>query len=259
MTITQGSLSMVPTGGKGSTHKGKDPTPTSWRLLMADEIPMLALDTAVLAQGTPMRLLCLFCAVWLSACVTVGQDAEKKPKAPEFQGEFAQLVRQPTEQAVNGLLSGNNQTLEAVLTDPNVYTPPVLFALAHQLYQQGEITPALFWFYTAQLRARSDANKSLDPTTQQGVTELSNQFAKDINRYALGHLDELTITVNHVLTWDRQTKRYYDPRWVALHGQEAYTKTTIGFKPQSEWPVIDELTRQGFEKGFQQLLQKIRG
>ena len=118
---------------------------------------------------------------------------------------------------------------------------------------------ALFWFYTAQLRARSDANKSLDPTTQQGVTELSNQFAKDINRYALGHLDELTITVNHVLTWDRQTKRYYDPRWVALHGQEAYTKTTIGFKPQSEWPVIDELTRQGFEKGFQQLLQKIRG
>lgn len=42
-------------------------------------------------------------------------------------------------------------------------------------------------------------------------------------------------------------------------GQEAYTKTTIGFKPQSEWPVIDELTRQGFEKGFQQLLQKIRG
>ncbi len=206
-----------------------------------------------------MRLLCLFCAVWLSACVTVGQDAEKKPKAPEFQGEFAQLVRQPTEQAVNALLSGNNQTLEAVLTDPNVYTPPVLFALAHQLYQQGEITPALFWFYTAQLRARSDANKSLDPTTQQGVTELSNQFAKDINRYALGHLDELTITVNHVLTWDRQTKRYYDPRWVALHGQEAYTKTTIGFKPQSEWPVIDELTRQGFEKGFQQLLQKIRG
>ena len=206
-----------------------------------------------------MRLLCLLCALLLSACVTV--DPNAKPETPklQLQGEFAQLPRYPTERAVNGLLSGDNQIFKEVLTDPNAYTPPVLFALAHQLYQQGEITPALFWYYTAQLRARSDANKSLDPTTQQGVTELSNQFAKDINRYALGHLDELTITVEHVLTWDRQTKRYYDPRWVALHGQEAYTKTTIGFKPQSEWPVIDELTRQGFEKGFQQLLQKIRG
>ncbi len=206
-----------------------------------------------------MRLLCLLCALLLCSCVTVDSDGQNKTPKLQPQGEFAQLPRYPTERAVNGLLSGDNQIFKEVLTDPNAYTPPVLFALAHQLYQQGEITPALFWFYTAQLRARSDANKSLDPTTQQGVTELSNQFAKDINRYALGHLDELTITVNHVLTWDRQTKRYYDPRWVALHGQEAYTKTTIGFKPQSEWPVIDELTRQGFEKGFQQLLQKIRG
>lgn len=204
-----------------------------------------------------MRLLCLFCAVWLSACVTVGQDAEKKPKAPEFQGEFAQLVRQPTEQAVNGLLSGNNQTLEAVLTDPNVYTPPVLFALAHQLYQQGEITPALFWFYTAQLRARSDANKSLDPTTQAGVTELTRKYCDAINRYAHTHPHEVSKAVRMALEWDKQTKRYYNVYWVALYGADSRVKEKVEFKPREQWNQIDEQTRLGFEKGLQQLLDKL--
>ena len=206
-----------------------------------------------------MRLLCLLCALLLCSCVTVDPDGQNKTPKLQPQGEFAQLPRYPTERAVNALLSGDNQIFKEVLTDPNAYTPPVLFALAHQLYQQGEITPALFWYYTAQLRARSDANKSLDPTTQQGVTELSGQFARDVNRYALGHLDELATTVQHVLEWDRQTTRYYDPRWVVLHGQDAYNKTTIAFKPREEWRQIDELTRQGFEKGFQQLMKKMRG
>ena len=204
-----------------------------------------------------MRLLCLFCAVWLSACVTVGQDAEKKPKAPEFQGEFAQLVRQPTEQAVNGLLSGNNQTLEAVLNDPNVYTPPVLFALAHQLYQQGEITPALFWFYTAQLRARSDANKSLDATTQAGVTQLTEQFGKNINQYAFSHPNEMATAVQRALEWDKQTKRYYNVYWVALYGADSRVKEKVEFRPREQWNQIDEQTRLGFEKGLQQLLDKL--
>ena len=69
----------------------------------------------------------------------------------------------------------------------------------------------------------------------------------------------MSTTVQHVLEWDRQTSRYYDPRWVALHGKDAYSKTTIAFKPREEWRQIDELTRQGFEKGFQQLLKKMRG
>ena len=204
-----------------------------------------------------MRLLCLFCALWLSACVTVGQDAEKKPKAPEFQGEFAQLVRRPTEEAVNGLLSGNNQTLEAVLTDPNVYTPPVLFALAHQLYQQGEITPALFWFYTAQLRARSDANKSLDPTTQAGITELTRKYCETINRYAHSHPHEVSKAVRMALEWDKQTKRYYNVYWVALYGADSRVKEKVEFRPREQWNQIDEQTRLGFEKGLQQLLDKL--
>ena len=211
-----------------------------------------------------MRYL-LLCCLLLTGCITVDPNAERAAeKARQVEndrpkGEFATIPSEKTQRAVLDLQNGNYHTLEAVLTDPNGFEPPVLFALAQQLFDQGEIEPALFWFYTAQLRARSDANKSLDPTTQQGVTELSGQFARDVNRYALGHLDELATTVQHVLVWDRQTTRYYDPRWVALHGQDAYSKTTIAFKPREEWRQIDELTRQGFEKGFQQLMKKMRG
>lgn len=208
-----------------------------------------------------MRLICLLlCALCLTACVTVDKNKTNEDKGPaplDPKGEFATLPFQQTRDTVDSLISGDHQTLERVLTDPNRYTPPVLFALAHRLYQQGDITPAMFWYYTAQLRARSDANKSLDPTTQQGVTELSNQFARNINRYALSHLDELAITMGHVLEWDSRTQRTYDPRWVALHGQDAYSKTQIAFKPKSEWNQIDIVTRAGFQKGFQQMMSRI--
>ena len=203
-----------------------------------------------------MRLLCLLCALLLSACVTVDPKAEQKALQPKLQPVFEALNNEKNQRAIFELQSGSNQALEAVLTDPNSYEPPVLFALAQQLYNHGEITPALFWFYTAQLRARSDANKSQDPTTQQGVTQLSGQYGAEVNRYGLTHLDELKSTINHVLAWDAQSARYYNPRWVALSGADAYTKQEIAFKPQEQWRKIDEETRNGFQQGFEQLLRK---
>ena len=204
-----------------------------------------------------MRLLCLLCALLLCSCVTVDSDGQNKTPKLQPQGEFAQLPRYPTERAVNGLLSGDNQIFKEVLTDPNAYTPPVLFALAHQLYQQGEITPALFWYYTAQLRARSDANKSLDPTTQAGVTELTRKYCDAINRYAHTHPHEVSKAVRMALEWDKQTKRYYNVYWVALYGADSRVKEKVEFKPREQWNQIDEQTRLGFEKGLQQLLDKL--
>ena len=203
-----------------------------------------------------MRLLCLLCALLLSACVTVDPKAEQKAAQPQLQPAYEALNNERNQRAMSGLQSGSNQALEAVLTDPNSYEPPVLFALAQQLYSQGEITPALFWFYTAQLRARSDANKSLDPTVQQGVTQLSSQYGGEISRYGLTHMHELKSVVYHVLEWDAQSRRYYDPRWVALSGADAYTKQEIAFRPQEEWHKIDEETRKGFQQGVEQLLKK---
>ena len=157
------------------------------------------------------------------------------------------------------LQNGNYHTLEAVLTDPNGFEPPVLFALAQQLFDQGEIEPALFWFYTAQLRARSDANKSLDPSVQQGVTKLSEQFGSNISAYALSRPAEMESAMVQALRWDKTAQRRYNPRWVALHGSEVQTSREYAFLPMERWPQIDQLTHREYARGFAKLMVSLRG
>ena len=209
-----------------------------------------------------MRYL-LLCCLLLTGCITVDPNAERAAeKARQVEndrpkGEFATIPSEKTQRAVLDLQNGNYHTLEAVLTDPNGFEPPVLFALAQQLFDQGEIEPALFWFYTAQLRARSDANKSLDPTTQAGITELTRKYCETINRYAHSHPHEVSKAVRMALEWDKQTKRYYNVYWVALYGADSRVKEKVEFRPREQWNQIDEQTRLGFEKGLQQLLDKL--
>ena len=76
----------------------------------------------------------------------------------EPKGEFAQLPFAPTQQMMERLLAGEDKAKQEVLAAPNKVTPPVLFALALLLEQQGDHQGALFWYFTAQLRARSDRN-----------------------------------------------------------------------------------------------------
>ena len=151
---------------------------------------------------------------------------------------------------VRSIKEGNENTFNAVLKSPNDFTPPVLMALADRIYDMGDYRAAMFWFYTAQLWARSDANKSLDPSVKDGVTGLSMQFGQRIGEYAKSHLAELHEAMALVLEWDGMSKRRYEPRWVAILGNDAKTETHIRFRPESEWKKIDADTRDGFEKGY---------
>jgi len=202
-----------------------------------------------------MRLLMLCLCLLLAGCVT---EIDGKPVPPplEPKGEFAQLPFAATQQMMERLLAGEDKAKQEVLAAPNQQTPPVLFALALLLLQQGDQQGALFWYYTAQLRARSDANKSLDPTVSAGVTQLGNQFGAPIEQYAAEHPDMVRYIVPKVLRWDAKVTRQYDARWVALQGQDVRTKTVIAFQPQAKWPEIDRLTRDGFALGFRRAMQK---
>ena len=170
------------------------------------------------------------------------------------QGEFRLLPLETTRRQVDELLQGNVETLVQVQAKPNEVTPPVLFALAYQLYQQQHYHDAMFWFYTAQLRARSDANKSLDTSTQQGVTKLSEQFGAEIPAYALSHPAEMETAMKQVLSWDKTAQRRYNPRWVALHGNEVQSAQEYAFMPMERWPQIDQLTHREFARGFAKLM-----
>lgn len=204
-------------------------------------------------------LLACISALWLAGCVTVTPQVKKEPPAPTPVGEHANLDQARVQRQIERLQSGDNTTLEQILNDPSIYPPPVLYALADTLYQQGEVAPAMFWFYTAQLRARSDANKSLDPTTADGVTTLAAQYSKEIPRYAIAHLDEFQPVMAHVLQWDKISHRMYDPRWVALLGKAAFTNPHIEFQPASKWPAIDLQTREGFQRGYENMLRQLGG
>ena len=174
------------------------------------------------------------------------------------QGEYRLLPLETTRRQVDELLQGNAETLLQVQAKPNEVTPPVLFALAYQLYQQQHYHDAMFWFYTAQLRARSDANKSLDASTQQGVTKLSEQFGAEIPAYALSHPAEMESAMKQVLSWDKTAVRRYNPRWVALHGNEAQNMQQYAFLPMDRWPQIDQLTRRTFARGFAKWMVSLR-
>lgn len=204
-----------------------------------------------------MRLLMLCLSLLLAGCVT---EIDGKPVPPpmEPKGEFAQLPFAATQQMMERLLAAEDKAKQEVLAAPNQQTPPVLFALALLLEQQGDHQGALFWYYTAQLRARSDANKSLDPTVTAGVTQLGSQFGGLIEEYAAGHPDLVRYVVPKVLRWDAKAIRQYDARWVALQGQDVRTKTVIAFLPEAQWPEIDRLTREGFARGFRRALLKQR-
>ena len=184
----------------------------------------------------------------------------QEPTAPllQPQGEFRLLPLETTRRQVDELLQGNAETLLQVQAKPNEVTPPVVFALAYQLSQQQQYHEAMFWFYTAQLRARSDANKSLDASTQEGVTKLSEQFGADIPAYALSHPAEMEAAMKQVLSWDKTAQRRYNPRWVALHGNEAQSAQQYAFMPMDRWPQIDQLTRRTFARGFAKLMVSLR-
>jgi hypothetical protein len=167
-----------------------------------------------------------------------------------YRGEFLALGIGQSESLINSIKSNNNETINSVLSSPNDFIPPVLYALADQIMEMNEPRAAMFWYYTAQLRARSDANKSLDPTVSEGLNELNRHYGLKIGRYAKEHIDELTEIMGRVIEYDKISERQYEPKWVAVLGAEAYTKDVISFVGSEEYDAINNSTRDGFYRGF---------
>lgn len=172
----------------------------------------------------------------------------------EPQGEFSEIVMEPSMGEFNRLLKKDHKAIERVMANPGNYNPPVLYALSYALFETGRKDEAPQWFYFGQLRARSDGNKSLDPSAAQGVDVMNQEFGDPINQYALGDLAKLEMTVNRVLELDAKTPRNYDPRWIALHGMDAFTSKKVRFASKSEWASIDQKARKTYLTEFREAL-----
>ncbi|MGF1512554.1 MAG: hypothetical protein ACFB5Z_02490 [Elainellaceae cyanobacterium] len=174
------------------------------------------------------------------------------------QSEFSEIDVANQNETFEELLTGSESSIEAVLTSPDDFNPPVLYALSRALFESGREEEAMFWFYTGQLRARSDANKSLDVSARAAVDVLNREFGTPINQYAFGDIERLRSTVEAVVARDRAASRSYDPRWILLHGMDAFSGETIRFEPESQWLEIDEQTRVDYLNGFYGALESLQ-
>ncbi|WP_445401995.1 hypothetical protein [Zobellella sp. An-6] len=217
-----------------------------------------------------MKLYPLLLCGLLAACA--GQQTTEQTPAPPSttgnnqqqeqdvvpKGEFTQIDVSRSQQAMDAITGGNADTINEILQSPNDYAPPVLYLISAIMFDNDYQDQATFWFYAAQLRARSDANKSGDNTTHGAVTQLNQRFGTSIIPHALNNPDRLEAIVAQVLEWDSQQSRNYDPRWIALQGQDVVTETKVNFAPRDKWEEINALTRTQYRQGLSQAMTELR-
>lgn len=194
------------------------------------------------------------------------QDPAENPKAiqtnaqsgesEEFtlRGEFAEIDVEKSQQAIDAIIAGQGDVINDVLKNPNDYVPQVLYLASAVMFDNDYQEQATFWFYVAQLRARSDANKSGDKTAHTAVGQLNQRFGERIAPFSLSNPELLENVVNQALQWDSEQARNYDARWIALQSKDVLTESKVAFAPEDKWQEIDALTRNQFRQSLEQAL-----
>jgi hypothetical protein len=199
-----------------------------------------------------MKYLTLLSIVALASCVPPNRVAVNP------QGEFASIRVEPSYSEVKLLSKRDPASIERVIKNPGAYNPAVLYALSDALFRSGRKDEAAYWFYLGQLRARSDANKSLDGSARQAVSVLNQRYGTPINQYSFKDTARLRLTVTKVISTDQSIPRDYDARWIALHGIDAFDSDKVQFMPRNQWKTINDTTRRQYEEGFNSAMRSIQ-
>jgi hypothetical protein len=191
--------------------------------------------------------------------LAVGGEVAVPPR-----GEYAQIDTRLAKDTIQALTHGSaeerRRTIDQIKTAADKYAPPVFFALASVLFQDGARDEGAFWFYAGQLRATFDANRCADPSAREALTVLVRQYGTPINHYALQDLQKLQELVLRVVEWDRKTPHHYDQRWINLEGMDAMMGSLDLAAPASpspplslppeQWDEIAEKTRADYLAGL---------
>jgi hypothetical protein len=158
------------------------------------------------------------------------------------------------------LLFSSSVPAERVIKNPNKYLPLNLYEAADELFVAGRKDEAMFWYYTGQLRARYDANRTNDITAGSGVTLLNNRYGSSINKYAFTDIEKLKITIKKVVEFVENNEEKYNPSWLYYHGMAAFIDSDAErMKPRSEWPEIKKQTIKDYQTGFIEALKQNNG
>jgi hypothetical protein len=153
--------------------------------------------------------------------------------------------------------------IDSVQKNPNIYIPPVLYALSYALFQKNKKDDATYWFYLAQLRARYDVNRCADKTAS--AAQYNQLFGPSINEYAFANLDMLEKTIPKIIAFVESNEELYDQRWINLNGMDAMS-ASLGGKAEpknlsidkAQWPKIKSETIKDYSDGFNEALASFK-
>ncbi len=197
----------------------------------------------------------------LVVTLALASQANAQPKTIELKGVYKEIDVARDNKDVE-ILTGTNtalkqQVIDSILKDPNVYNPPVLYALSAELFSRDKKDDAAFWFYVAQLRARYDANLCMDKSAAQGIAVLNQRYGPVINNYTFQDIATLEKTVVKAVDFVKANEERYDHRWLNLCGMDAVlaglddsTKAKELSQPREQWAQIKKNTVDVYYNGF---------
>lgn len=173
------------------------------------------------------------------------------------------LVKETMRVLANGVSQEKQRALERFQAHPELYPPPVFYAMSGVLFEDGKKDEAAFWFYAGQLRARFDANRSANGFGMV-VDLLNNTYGTPINQYMFQNVVKLEELVPKVVEWDRETPHNYDPRWVDVFLESTGNLPVPDINtsdvatlsaPKEQWDEIAEKTRSTYLSDFHEVIK----
>jgi hypothetical protein len=184
-----------------------------------------------------------------------------KTEVVEPKGEFATIDVAQSNQVIEQLLSPDKvqrtQAMERFLKEAPHMTPPVFFVAAKEFLESGEPDEAIHWLIIGRLRAGSDILKSLDPSVHQAIALLNHQFGMQIEQQFLRYASFSKI-IERAFAWEHDQPRHYDARWIALYGDDAYSRSEVRFKDPEEWAKINISLRQSTKRALMDWVEGCR-
>jgi len=172
-------------------------------------------------------------------------------------GEFAQVDQTKSQQTIAAIKNNDSETIDTVINSPEKFSPDVFFVLSDRLFRSNRKYDALVWAHLGLIRAKSDANKSLDSSVADAVAALGGLSGKPINIYGYTNISRLRSAITEAVVMDQEISREYDARWVALHGIDAQFEEKIAFRPKSEWSDINDEARILYLDSMNAVLDKL--
>ncbi|WP_345992398.1 hypothetical protein [Sulfurimonas sp. HSL-1716] len=167
---------------------------------------------------------------------------------------------QKIQELSQGTQEQKNSAIEEIKNHSDKYAPAVFFPVARELFKQGKMDEALFWFHAGRIRTIFDIKRCTDPTVKGAVVILSRNLPSEFYKKQAQNPDLTEKMIFKAINWDKATPYNYDPRWIALHGIGAFQGKLSPqlVIPEYKWGLLADQNRRKYLQTSLNILQRLR-